>query len=150
MANPGVTYEQWQEAEIAFDACHQNKAAAARSIGQHPETFRNRAIRKGSQIVVSPWHLHRHERLWVDADVFDPTRWQTKETKKCARDAYMPFSTGARACPGAGFAMIEGVVLIYTILKAFKIELADDEPPIPVAHLTVRSKDGIFLRFIPR
>ncbi len=115
-----------------------------------PETFRNRAIRKGSQIVVSPWHLHRHERLWVDADVFDPTRWQTKETKKCARDAYMPFSTGARACPGAGFAMIEGVVLIYTILKAFKIELADDEPPIPVAHLTVRSKDGIFLRFIPR
>jgi hypothetical protein len=45
LANPGVTYEQWQEAEIAFDACHQNKAAAARSIGQHPETFRNRLER---------------------------------------------------------------------------------------------------------
>jgi cytochrome P450 len=115
-----------------------------------PETFRQRAIRKGSQIVVSPWHLHRHERLWTDADVFDPTRWQAKETKKCAREAYMPFSTGARACPGAGFAMIEGVVLIYTILKSFKIELTDDAPPMPVAHLTVRSKDGIFLRFIPR
>lgn len=115
-----------------------------------PETFRKRLIRKGSQIVVSPWHLHRHERIWADADVFDPTRWQTKEAKKCARDAYMPFSTGTRACPGAGFAMIEGVVLIYTILKAFKIELTDAEPPLPVAHLTVRSKDGIFLRFISR
>jgi len=115
-----------------------------------PETFRDRPIRVGSQIVVSPWHLHRHERLWEKADEFDPTRWQTKETKKCARDAYMPFSTGARACPGAGFAMIEGVVLIYSILKAFKIELGDGDAPMPVAHLTVRSKDGIFLRLIPR
>lgn len=114
------------------------------------ETFRERAIRVGSQIVVSPWHLHRHERLWDRPDEFDPTRWQTSETKKCARDAYMPFSTGARACPGAGFAMIEGVVLIYAMLKAFKIELGDAPAPVPVAHLTVRSKDGIFLRLIPR
>jgi cytochrome P450 len=115
-----------------------------------PETFRKRKIRVGSQIVVSPWHLHRHERLWENADVFDPDRWKTKATKTCARDAYMPFSTGARACPGAGFAMIEGVVLIYTILRAFKIELADGPTPLPVAHLTVRSKDGIYLNLISR
>jgi len=46
--------------------------------------------------------------------------------------------------------MIEGVVLIYSILRAFKIELGEADAPMPVAHLTVRSKDGIFLRLIPR
>lgn len=115
-----------------------------------PETFRKRKIHVGSQIVVSPWHLHHHERLWGNADVFDPDRWKRPETKKIVRDAYIPFSTGARACPGAGFAMIEGAIFIYIMLRAFKIELADGPEPMPVAHLTVRSKDGIYLRLIPR
>ncbi len=29
-----------------------------------PEEFRGRAVPKGAQIVLSPWHLHRHERHW--------------------------------------------------------------------------------------
>jgi cytochrome P450 len=28
------------------------------------EVFRGRAVRKGAQVVISPWHLHRHERIW--------------------------------------------------------------------------------------
>lgn len=73
-----------------------------------PERFRNRDVPKGSQIVLSPWHLHRHERLWDNPDGFDPARWATENGKKCQREAYMPFSTGARVCTGAGFAMVEG------------------------------------------
>lgn len=115
-----------------------------------PEILRERAVKVGSQVVLSPWHLHRHERLWDRPDEFDPDRWDNAETKRCARDAYMPFSNGPRVCPGAGFAMIEGVVLLYWLVKTFEIQQADDVPPIPVAHLTVRSKDGIRLRFIPR
>lgn len=45
MTNPGITYEQWQEAERALNDCENNKAAAARSLGQPPETFRNRLNR---------------------------------------------------------------------------------------------------------
>ena len=45
MTNPGITYEQWQEAERALNDCENNKAAAARSLGQPPETFRNRLER---------------------------------------------------------------------------------------------------------
>jgi len=114
-----------------------------------PEVFRKRKIKVGSQIVLSPWHIHRHERLWDRPDVFDPDRWKTKETKLCARKAYMPFSSGQRACTGAGFAMIEGVLMIALLLRAYKFEPAGP-PPVPVAHLTVRSKDGIFLKLIKR
>jgi cytochrome P450 len=113
------------------------------------ERFRDRKIKVGSQIVLSPWHLHRHERLWDRPDVFDPDRWQTNDTKKCAREAYMPFSSGQRVCTGAGFAMIEGVLMIAMLVRAFKMQ-PSGKAPIPVAHLTVRAEDGIHIRLSPR
>ena len=63
-----------------------------------PEVFRERKIKVGSQIVLSLWHLQRHERFWDRPDVFDPDRWDTEETRKVSRDAYMPFSSGPRVC----------------------------------------------------
>ncbi|MEP3786004.1 cytochrome P450 [Ascidiaceihabitans sp.] len=115
-----------------------------------PETFRERAVPKRSQVVLSPWHLHRHERLWDRPDDFDPDRWQTENGKQCGRDAYIPFSEGARVCPGAGFAMIEGPLLLSRILRDFRISYEEDMPPVPVAHLTVRSKSGIRLKIVRR
>lgn len=114
-----------------------------------PETMRNRAAPKGSQIVLSPWHLHRHERLWDNPDGFDPTRWGTENGKKCQRDAYIPFSSGPRVCTGAGFAMVEGVLLLAMLTRQFRFEVTD-KVPVPVAHLTVRAKDGIWLNVTKR
>lgn len=113
------------------------------------EEFRARAIRPGSQIVLSPWHLQRHERLWDNADAFDPDRWQTEAGKASARVAYMPFSAGPRVCTGAGFAMIEGVLALALLVRAFRIE-PSGEDPVPVAHLTVRAENGIRLSLCPR
>lgn len=115
-----------------------------------PEQFRNRDVPKGAQIVLSPWHLHRHERLWDNPDGFDPTRWGTDNGKTCQRDAYMPFSSGPRVCTGAGFAMVEGPLLLAMLLRAYRFERVAERPPQPVAHLTVRSSDGIWLRITPR
>lgn len=113
------------------------------------ETLRNRAAKPGAQIVLSPWHLHRHARLWDNPDGFDPDRWDRPETKESERQAYMPFSAGPRVCTGAGFAMAEGVLLLARIISAFRVE-AVGSPPVPVAHLTVRARDGISLRLTPR
>ncbi|WP_377505018.1 cytochrome P450 [Octadecabacter sp. R77987] len=115
-----------------------------------PERFRDRGVPKGSQIVLSPWHLHRHERLWDNPDGFDPTRWATENGKKCQREAYIPFSAGPRVCTGAGFAMVEGPLILSMLLRAYRFELVEGREPVPVAHLTVRAKDGIWLRITPR
>ncbi|QIE44672.1 cytochrome P450 [Pseudohalocynthiibacter aestuariivivens] len=114
------------------------------------ETFRGRAVRRGSQIVLSPWHLHRHERLWDEPDVFDPGRYGTENGKACMRNAYMPFSAGQRVCTGAGFAMIEGVLLLAMLVRAYRFDVVAERPAMPVAHLTVRGKDGIWLRISKR
>ncbi len=115
-----------------------------------PEHFRDRDVPAGSQLVLSPWHLHRHERLWDNPDGFDPARWQTENGQKCQRDAYMPFSAGARVCTGAGFAMVEGPLILSRILRDYRVEAVEGRIPRPVAHLTVRAADGIWLRLSRR
>ncbi len=114
------------------------------------ENFRDRTVAKGSQIVISPWHLHRHERLWVRPDEFDPSRWHSENGKKCQREAYIPFSTGPRVCTGAGFAMVEGPLILSMLVRRFRFEVVNGKTPVPVAHLTVRSRDGIWLRVVER
>jgi cytochrome P450 len=114
-----------------------------------PEVFRDRPVAPGAQIVLSPWHLHRHERMWANPDAFDPDRWQTEAAKTSARDAYMPFSAGPRVCTGAGFAMAEGVILLAWMTRAFRFA-PEGPPPVPVAHLTVRAENGIRLRLSDR
>ncbi|EDQ04704.1 Pentalenene oxygenase [Sulfitobacter indolifex] len=110
-----------------------------------PERFRDRDVKKGAQLVLSPWHLHRHERLWDNPDGFDPTRWQTENGKQCQREAFIPFSAGPRVCTGAGFAMVEGPLILSRILRDFRVTAQPNRVPVPVAHLTVRSDKGIWL-----
>jgi len=115
-----------------------------------PERFRDRDVARGSQLVLSPWHLHRHERLWERPDDFDPGRWHTENGKSCQREAYIPFSAGARVCTGAGFAMVEGVLILARLLRDFEVETVPGRDPVPVAHLTVRARDGIWLNLRKR
>ncbi|MGB0411567.1 MAG: cytochrome P450, partial [Pikeienuella sp.] len=114
------------------------------------ENFRNRKVAKGSIFIMSPWHLHRHERLWSDGDVFDPDRWARADEADSRRDAYMPFSAGPRVCSGAGFAMLEGVLFLATILRRFELSPVADRQPAPITQLTVRSETGIWLSLTPR
>ncbi|MEI4470627.1 cytochrome P450 [Frigidibacter sp. MR17.24] len=115
-----------------------------------PETFRDRAVAPGAQVVISSFHLGRHERIWDDPDRFDPDRWTRPETRPASRAGYLPFSAGPRVCPGAGFAMAEGVLMLAAILARVRLEPVPGAVPVPVAHLTVRARDGIRLRVIAR
>ena len=62
-----------------------------------PDCFSDRIVPQGHQIVISPWHLHRHDRLWNKTDGFDPARFATETDKQCLRKAFVPFSTDAGA-----------------------------------------------------
>lgn len=114
------------------------------------ERFRGRRVPKGAQIVISPWHLHRHAGLWPDPDSFDPGRFAPGTEPGCPRGAYIPFSAGPRICPGAGFALVEGTLMLAMILARFRIAPVDGRVPVPAAHLTLRSRDGIWLCLAPR
>ena len=109
------------------------------------EHFRNRTVAKKSMFILSPWHLQRHERIWPDPDIFDPARWEDPAQAGPQREAYMPFSAGPRVCPGAGFAMMEGVLILAILLKGMRFTPVEGKEPKPVTQLTVRSETGIWL-----
>ena len=111
-----------------------------------PVRFRSRAVPRGAQAVVSPWYLGRHEALWDQPDAFCPGRWQTQEGRSAARDGFLPFSAGPRVCPGAGFAMVEGPLLLAMLARRLRFSTVEGRAPRPVAHLTVRSATGIWLK----
>ncbi|WP_296473718.1 cytochrome P450 [Roseinatronobacter sp.] len=115
-----------------------------RETAQH-EQFRDRQFGKGTQVVVSLWHMGRNENIWSDPHEFRPERWQQDDTKTCARDAYLPFSVGARVCPGAGFAMAEAVLILARLLCDYEFHPVAGRVPVPMAHMTVRARDGIWL-----
>jgi len=59
--------------------------------------------------------------------------------------AFTQTLSDARICPGAGFAMIEGTLLLSSLVKSFCFTPSVGMRPQPVAYLTVRSRDGIWL-----
>ena len=46
--------------------------------------------------------------------------------------------------------MAEGPLLLSMLVRAYRFEPVEGRVPIPEAHLTVRARDGIYLRLIPR
>jgi cytochrome P450 len=109
------------------------------------DRLRDRDVSRGTQVVLSLWHLHRNERLWSKPHGFDPDRWAREDAGGCPRGAFLPFSAGPRVCPGAGLAMVEGPLFLALILARWRVEAVEGRVPVPVAHLTVRSRDGIWL-----
>lgn len=114
------------------------------------EVFRNRTAQAGAQVIVSLWHMGRNENIWPDPHAFCPERWRNPDNRAHARDGYLPFSAGPRVCSGAGFAMAEGVLLLALLTRAYRFLPVAGRVPVPVAHLTVRSENGIWLDIQPR
>ena len=64
-------------------------------------------VQAGSSVHIPIYALHRQERLWPRAQVFDPDRFSPGLSTERERFAYMPFGAGPRVCIGAGLAMTE-------------------------------------------
>ncbi|MEM8555022.1 MAG: cytochrome P450 [Pseudomonadota bacterium] len=114
-----------------------------------PETFRQRRLPVGAQVVISPWHLHRHVDHWTDPDAFRPSRWRDADHTQARRDAYLPFGLGERSCPGAGLAMAETILLVSLICRDWSLR-PTQVAPRPFAKLTLRAEPGLMVTVTPR
>nr|WP_139847719.1 cytochrome P450 [Campylobacter jejuni] len=107
---------------------------------------RDKLIKKGSGVVIAPWLIHRHEEFWTNPHGFNPSRFEGEYKK----DAYLPFGIGERICIGQGFAMQEAILILANILKTYKLELEEGFVPDVVGRLTVRSANGMRIKFSKR
>jgi cytochrome P450 len=84
-------------------------------------------IKAGTVVLISPWVVHRHHRIWRQSELFDPTRFMPGAPAP-DRFAYLPFGIGPRVCIGAQFALTEATLVLAKLIQNFRIERADDAP----------------------
>ena len=119
------------------------RAAAA------PDTIAGMAVRKNDVILIAPWLLHRHEKLWRDPNAFIPSRFMPG-TPPPDRFAYLPFGVGARICIGAHFALVEATLALAKMIGAFRVELLDKQPVMPVGVVTTQPDRSPMFRITRR
>jgi cytochrome P450 len=90
-----------------------------------PETF----------VLISPYALHRRQRVWPEPERFDPDRFLPASEAGRSRYAWLPFGAGARVCIGNHFAMMEAPLVMATILRRFRLEALGHELPVVSAAL---------------
>jgi cytochrome P450 len=117
-------------------------AAGADRIG-------NVDIPAGSLVMVAPFVLHRHVKLWRNPDAFDPARF-LGDAAPAHRFAYLPFGVGPRICVGAQFALTEAALVLAMLIKQFRITRASTEPVLPVAVITTGPDHPALFRLQPR
>jgi cytochrome P450 len=93
-------------------------------------------IPRGTVVLVSPYALHRRPDVWPDPERFDPDRFSAAAEAERSRSAFIPFGAGPRVCIGGGFAMMEGALVLATLLQRADFELVSGaSAPEPVATL---------------
>ncbi|MBE7199953.1 MAG: cytochrome P450 [Parafilimonas terrae] len=118
-----------------------------RALG--PDVVAGQSVKKSDIVMVSPWVLHRHRRLWPDPDAFDPGRF-LPDAPPPPRYAYLPFGVGPRVCIGAQFALSEAVLTLARLLARFRLVLDGTEPVLPQAVVTTQPDRHALFRLIPR
>jgi cytochrome P450 len=115
-----------------------------------PDQLGNIKLRKGSSVLIVPWLLHRHRKLWDRPDEFRPERFTPEQVAARPRFAYIPFGAGPHICIGAAFAMTEAILCLATLAKRFRLTLAPGAKVEPVGQITLRPRHGIAMRIEPR
>jgi cytochrome P450 len=102
-----------------------------------PDTIAGMAVKNRDLVLIAPWLLHRHEKLWGDPNAFIPARFMPGAPPP-DRFAYLPFGVGPRVCIGAHFALVEATLALAKIVGAFRVELLDREPVMPIGVVTTQ------------
>jgi cytochrome P450 len=104
------------------------------------------AIARGDIVSIWPWLVHRHRKLWDDADSFDPDRFAPDHEAERHRFQYIPFGGGPRVCVGARFATVEALVILAHWLAKRRFALAEEFKVDPLGSVTLRPRGGLMVQ----
>ncbi|KAH9947147.1 cytochrome P450 [Amylocystis lapponica] len=79
-------------------------------------------VPKGANVFIHSPELHYNPRYWEDPYDFKPARF----LGDWPRNAFLPFSGGARSCLGRKFAETEGVAALSLLILHYRIDVKED------------------------
>jgi cytochrome P450 len=110
-----------------------------------PVTIGGYDLPPGTGVLAAQWVMHRDPRWFEDPLAFRPERWTEEFEAGLPKLAYFPFGGGPRICIGMGFAWMEGVLLLATLGRRWRMRLVPGHPVAPSARITLRPKHGVLV-----
>lgn len=108
------------------------------------------AVPAGATVQIAPYLQHRDPRWWDKPDRFFPDHFTKEREAARPRYAYMPFGGGPRVCLGRNFAMMEGPIVLGTLLQRYRVTPGSARPTTPQAMISLRPHRGAWVRLTPR
>ncbi|KAI0489334.1 hypothetical protein KFK09_029176 [Dendrobium nobile] len=116
------------------------RSIEADQLGKYP-------IKRGEDIFISVWNIHRSPVHWVDAESFNPERWPIdgpNPNEVNQNFSYLPFGGGPRKCVGDMFATFETVVATAMLIRRFNFEMAPGAPSVEMTTgATIHTTEGL-------
>jgi cytochrome P450 len=103
-------------------------------------------IPAGALVAISPYVLHRDDRLWRHPDRFDPERFSADGPGVETRNAFIPFGAGPHLCIGAHMARLEARILLTRASRRFRLTALSDRPSRVEPGVTLHPKGGLWMR----
>lgn len=102
-------------------------------------------IPAGTNLLLSPYLLHRHPRYWREPDRFLPDRFDAAHEAERPRFAYMPFAAGPRHCIGETFAIYEMLMHVCKVARSYRLRYVPDRPIELDAQVNLRTKHPLHM-----
>ncbi|MBC7929157.1 MAG: cytochrome P450 [Rubrivivax sp.] len=99
-----------------------------------------------SLVMVSQYVMHRDARFFPDPESFDPERFAPEAKESRPPFSYFPFGGGPRRCMGEAFALMEGVLLLASLARRWRLRLVPGHRVEPFPQHLLRSKYGMVMR----
>lgn len=97
--------------------------------GNAPVEIGGHVFKGGDVLSVPSYTIHHSKEIWgPDADDFVPERWDPARLTPRQKAAFIPFSTGPRACVGRNVAEMELLVICATVFRMFDWQLQQEGP----------------------
>lgn len=93
--------------------------------------------------MVNVYGIHRSARVWESPHEFQPDRFLPEHEAKRHRSAFLPFGLGPRVCIGNNFALMEGPIVLATLMRAFRFDIDAEREIEADATATLRPKGGV-------
>lgn len=104
-------------------------------------------IAAGTDIMISPYLLHRHPRYWEHPEQFRPQRFAVSDAKERYRFVYLPFVAGPRHCVGETFALAEMQIHAAAVIRNLSLRYVGKEPVEMEPRVNLRTAHN--LKFQP-
>jgi cytochrome P450 len=103
-----------------------------------------------TDVLISPYILHRHPEHWSEPEEFRPERFAGIDAEERHRFSYIPFAVGPRHCIGENLAMFEMLVHMRTMTRRFRLTRATTEPIELEAQINLRPRSNLLMTVTPR